>query len=392
LKNLLREIFPFILARNYSFKIYSSTAQLPQEWDSIAEKNIFLSSSYLGVLEQSSPQNMQCHFIGLFNDGELCGIAIAQYIDLSAVNTFVKEHRGFGLKDYLFKKFTSHIIVIGNNMLTGQNAYLLTSHITEKEALVLLKQSLEALETSYRRKGIRINLLAMKDFNEIELPDFKSGGFRNYYQFCTQPNMIFSIKKQWNAIEDYLDDLNTKYRTQYNRARKKAQGVEKRLLNEGEIKNHGNRIHELYLTVAGNASFNTFHLPEGHFSIFKHKLQDSFRFYGYFISDELVGFNTLIRNGPDMDTYFLGYDAAIQKEKMLYLNMLYDMVTYAIKKQFSHIIFARSAMEIKSSVGATAEDVYGIIKHTNPLINLFMSRLFTYFDPKIEWKERSPFK
>ena len=83
---------------------------------------------------------------------------------------------------------------------------------------------------------------------------------------------------------------------------------------------------------------------------------------------------------------------AVQKDKMLYLNMLYDMVAYAIKKQFKHIIFARSAMEIKSSVGAAAEDVYGIIKHTNPLLNQFMSRLFPYFDPKIQWKERSPFK
>ena len=49
-------------------------------------------------------------------------------------------------------------------------------------------------------------------------------------------------------------------------------------------------------------------------------------------------------------------------------------------------------MEIKSSIGAQAEQVYGIIKHTNPVLNLFMSRLFTYFDPKIDWKERNPFK
>jgi hypothetical protein len=77
---------------------------------------------------------------------------------------------------------------------------------------------------------------------------------------------------------------------------------------------------------------------------------------------------------------------------MLYLNMLYDMVGYGIKKQFDHVIFARSAMEIKSSVGAQAEEVYGVIKHTNPILNKFMSRLFPYFDPKIEWKERNPFK
>jgi hypothetical protein len=77
---------------------------------------------------------------------------------------------------------------------------------------------------------------------------------------------------------------------------------------------------------------------------------------------------------------------------MLYLNMLYDMAGYAIKNKFSDVIYARSAMEIKSSVGAKAEEVYGIIKHTNPLLNLFMEKLFDYFDPKIEWKERNPFK
>jgi hypothetical protein len=29
-----------------------------------------------------------------------------------------------------------------------------------------------------------------------------------------------------------------------------------------------------------------------------------------------------------MDTYFLGYDDSIQREKMLYLNMLYDMILF----------------------------------------------------------------
>jgi hypothetical protein len=32
---------------------------------------------------------------------------------------------------------------------------------------------------------------------------------------------------------------------------------------------------------------------------------------------KLIGFNTLIKNGSVMDTYFLGYDDSIQREKML---------------------------------------------------------------------------
>jgi predicted N-acyltransferase len=380
------------LKPDFSFTLYTATAQLPQAWDTIAQKNIFLSRDYLAVLDKAAPENMQCHFIGLFKNNRLCGVALAQYINLRHINTFVEEKKSFCLKDYIFKKFSSHIIVIGNNTLTGQNAYVLDDAINETEALCQFRLALEQLARQYRRQCVYINLLAMKDFNRAELPDFKAAGFKGYYQFCTQPNMIFSIRENWLSMEDYLGEMNTKYRTQYNRARKKAEGIQKRKLTGEDIRNSANRIHKLYMTVAQNASFNTFHLPGDHFEVFKQQLEDNFLFYGYFINDKLVGFNTLVRNNNDMDTYFLGYDAAIQKEKMLYLNMLYDMVGYAIKKRFSHVIFARSAMEIKSSVGAKAEPVYGIIKHTNPLLNYFMAKLFPYFDPKIEWKERNPFK
>lgn len=380
------------MKHNLSYTLYNSSTQLPEEWDIIAEKNVFLSRNYLAVLEKAAPDNMQCHFIGLYNNGVLCGVALAQYINLRRINTFVEEKKSFCLKDYLFKKFSSHIIVIGNNTLTGQNAYLLNDNIAENDALRLFEDVLQQLKREYRKKCIYINLLAIKDFNEAELPNFKAAGYKNYYQFCTQPNMIFNIRENWHSIDDYLTDMNTKYRTQYNRARKKAEGIEKQKLTVEEINQQQERIHQLYMTVAQNASFNTFHLPKNHFEVFKQQLQDNFLFYGYFIDRELVGFNTLVKNNNDMDTYFLGYDDSIQKEKMLYLNMLYDMVGYAIKKQFTHVIFARSAMEIKSSVGAKAEQVYGVIKHTNPILNYFMAKLFPYFDPKVEWKERSPFK
>ncbi|SFQ26624.1 Acetyltransferase (GNAT) domain-containing protein [Flavobacterium akiainvivens] len=382
----------FIMALQTSFTIYASADELPADWDTLAKANIFLSRAYLGVLQTSAPANMECSFIGLFEGSTLRGIALAQYINISSINTYVENQSGFSLKHYLYKKFSSHVLIIGNNMLTGQNAYVLDADFPETEALKMLLKAQQELKRQYCKRCIYINLLTIKDFNSQELPDFKAAGYNGYFKFCTQPNMIFDIKPKWQDIEGYLPDLNTKYRTQYNRARKKAEGIEKRKLNAEEIEAHAACIQRLYLTVAGNASFNTFHLPEGHFKAFKDALGNDFLFYGYFIDGKLIGFNTLIKNGTDMDTYFLGYDDALQKEKMLYLNMLYDMVAYAIKKQFRHIIFARSAMEIKSSVGARAEEVYGLIKHTNPLINLFMGRLFQYFDPVITWKPRSPFK
>lgn len=334
---------------------------------------------------------MECHFIGIYKNGILCACALAQYLDLSAIATF-KADKPVGIREYLLKKFTSHLLIIGNNMLTGQNAYVHNKNISDQELLITLHKAILLLVKLYRSRKIKIRLLGVKDFNNNEMPDFKAAVYKGYYTFTTQPNMVMHIRNNWETAGDYLSDMNTKYRTQYNRARKKAEGIEKRKLNADEIKFHESEIHNLYLTVASNAAFNTFYLPKGHFETFKRYLNDDFLFYGYFLENRLVGFSTLIKNNRDIDTYFLGYDAGVQKEIMLYLNMLYDMAGYAIKKQFLQVIFARSAMEIKSSIGAVPEEVFGLIKHTNPILNYFMKRFFTYFDPKIEWKQRSPFK
>jgi hypothetical protein len=121
-------------------------------------------------------------------------------------------------------------------------------------------------------------------------------------------------------------------------------------------------------------------------------LKDNFLFYGYFENGKLIGFNTLIKNGKTLDTYFLGYDDAVQKEKMLYLNMLYDMIGCAINNKFDTIVFGRTALEIKSSVGAKPIKMYGLIEHRNGFINSKMSSIFPYLEPEMIWQERNPFK
>jgi hypothetical protein len=148
----------------------------------------------------------------------------------------------------------------------------------------------------------------------------------------------------------------------------------------------------LYCHVAKNAPFNTFFLAKNHFRVFKEILKDKFLFYGYFDGGKLIGFNTLVKNGDVMDTYFLGYDESVQREKMLYLNMLYDMISYSINKGYKEIIFARTALEIKSSVGAKPQEMFGFMKHSNSLIDKNIARIFGYLEPKIVWQERNPFR
>ncbi|MBD3583335.1 GNAT family N-acetyltransferase [Flavobacterium sp. D33] len=382
------------MEKEYSFALYDRVDQLPAAWDELAAANIFLSCGYLSVLETSAPQNMECHFIGVFDGSELVAAALSQFLDLNSLESFGERDRCIktSVRNFVFKRFSSHVMFIGNNMLTGQNAFVSGKTADYSSVLFALKAASVTLASQYRKRGKPIHLVTFKDFSESKADRFKTAGFSDYFQFSTQPNMVLEIRPDWNSFDDYIASLLKKYRDQFKRARKKSDGLEKRKMHLEDILQHEKTINELYHHVARNAPFNTFFLAENHFRTLKEKLGGNFLFYGYFDDGKLVGFSTLIKNGDVLDTYFLGYDESVQREKMLYLNMLYDMIAFGINKGFREIVFARTALEIKSSVGAQPVEMIGFMKHRNRLINKKLDRVFDYLEPKTEWQQRHPFK
>jgi predicted N-acyltransferase len=384
----------FYLKTPLSIAIYSSVSDLPENWNDFSIENIFLSKEYLEILEKSAPSNMSCHFIALFKEDELVGIALSQFLDLNKLESFGERDKCVknAVRNTFLKNFCSHILIIGNNMLTGQNAFAFSDKTDEVQVVLALKTASQKLKAIFKNKGLKVHITTYKDFPEEKIPAFHQAGFKEYFQFSAQPNMLFDIPNHWKSEQDYIDALSKKYRDQYKRARKKAEGIEKRKMELEDIIKHEETIYDLYFHVAKNAHFNTFFLAKNHFRIFKELLQDKFLFYGYFSDEKLIGFNTIIKNGTVMDTYFLGYDDSIQREKMLYLNMLYDMVAYSINKGYKEIIFARTALEIKSSVGAKPQKMYGFAQHSNPVADLAFEKVYCYLEPEVVWKERNPFK
>jgi predicted N-acyltransferase len=382
------------LKSNYSYQIYSSTNQLPESWNELAVTTIFLSKEYLRILEKSAPVNMSCHFIGIFEKETLVGIAVSQFLDLNHLESFGERDKCVKSKvrNIVFKNFCSHILLVGNNTLTGQNAFVISENANPSEVVITIKKAVLALKEIFKAKGKKVHMCGFKDFCKEELSALEIPEFNPYLRFSTQPNMIFTVRENWKTEEDYVAALSKKYRDQYKRARKKTTGLVKKQLSLDEIIAQEEVIYDLYYHVAQSAPFNTFFLPKNHFSVFKEQLKDNFLFYGYFENEKLIGFNTLIKNGSDLDTYFLGYDDSVQREKMLYLNMLYDMIGYAIKEQFKTVIFARTALEIKSSVGAKPIKMFGLMSHDNTFINSRLDFFFRYLEPETIWQERHPFQ
>lgn len=377
-----------------TFNIYKSVGELPTQWNTVAQSNVFLQTHYLNVLEESAPVNMQCFYIGVFENDELIGVSLAQYLDLNKLESFGERDKCLktAVRNFVFKNFASHVLFLGNNMITGQNGYAFSKEIDFEHISEILTQTAKELTLYFKNKGIKIHLVSFKDFYEECSAELKKHDFAEAYEFNAQPNMIFYLDEKWKTADDYVASFSKKYRDQYKRAHKKFDGIQVKNLTYEEIVRHEKTLYNLYHYVAKNAPFNTFFLSENHFSTMKKQCQSNFLLFGYFLNEKLVGFHTLLLNGTVLETYFLGYDAEVQKENMLYLNMLYNMTEFGIEHGFKKIIFGRTALEIKSSIGAVPVKMSGFLYHNNSLINKYISKIFPRLEPEMEWQQRHPFK
>lgn len=326
-------------------------------------------------------------FVGLFEGEELMATAIIQEIDLGLLPSFGERDHAIktALRNVLFKQFASKLLLVGNNMLSGQNAYACLPNADESKVIEKLREVVEFWPN-------KNHLSIFKDFSESQIQAFQIPAFQSDFTFSSQPNMVFEIKTWWQKEEDYVADLSKKYRDQFKRCRKKGAEISTKELNYEEIVQAEETIFDLYLHVAKNAPFNTFILPKTHFSTFKKHLGSNFILRGYYIENQLVGFTTVIRHGKELETYFLGYDEKIQREKMLYLNMLYDLINYGIVQGFERIILGRTALEIKSSIGAKAVKLVGLMQHRLGLIHRNLTWIFPLLEPDATWIERHPYK
>ena len=176
------------------------------------------------------------------------------------------------------------------------------------------------------------------------------------------------------------------------RAFKKGLEIEKRELSIQDIEENLDRIYDLYSRIAEGSVFNLVKLNPRYFVALKESLGDDFRMMGYYIEGELAAFFTTIKNYHELEAHFLGYDEIFNRAHQMYLNILYDIIKIGFEQKCKSIVFARTALEIKSSVGAEPHEMYWYLRHRNKISNRFLSQIVDYLNPKDDWVQRRPFK
>jgi len=96
---------------------------------------------------------MQCFYIAIFENQELIGASLAQYLNLNQLESFGERDKCFKtfVRNLIFRKFASHTLFIGNNMITGQNGYAFSKLIDLKYISTILLESAKEI-THYFKK------------------------------------------------------------------------------------------------------------------------------------------------------------------------------------------------------------------------------------------------
>ncbi|WP_026754355.1 GNAT family N-acetyltransferase [Sediminibacter sp. Hel_I_10] len=380
------------------YKLYNSVNQLPSAWDELPIADLFLKTPFLKALEQSSPNNINSYFVGVFSSETLVGIAILQSVELVSDDIFRKtsDSRIKQIGKQLVSNFLKgNAIVVGNLMHTGQHGLFFTSEIEQDQFLeIVLKAVSEVSDLIQQNFGKKVRIIAFKDFFETDTIHLSEPFFRRhqFFKARVQPNMILNKRDSWTTMANYVSAFNKKYRRRYRTAIKKKEPISSRELSLEDLTLYNDQLYQLYENVSDNAGVNSFKLHKDHFYQLKSHLGDHFKVFGYFLDQVLVGVYSLIYNNDCLETYFLGYEPELQHQHQMYLNMLFDMAGYGISQNFESVIFARTAMEIKSSIGAKPNEMSIYLKHTNTLIaNKILQLVVKFMNPVKDWEERHPF-
>jgi hypothetical protein len=164
----------------YSTQIKLTTNEICDAWDDIANVDIFLSISYLKSLEEGIPSNMQLFFIEVYNTEKLVGIALVQYIEIKQLATLGERdpwlHKH--LRNFCLKKFCPGVLVVGNNLLTGNHGFRYNQGITLDLFLESIENSLHSIQNLLKIQNKKASMNTWKDFS-----------FPDYASFFKQKNM-----------------------------------------------------------------------------------------------------------------------------------------------------------------------------------------------------------
>ncbi len=388
----------------FGFSTFTKIADLPNDWTIAAPPdNDFLHLPFLTAIETSPPKGMGFSYLIFYKESNPIGVAYCQISPFSVGESVMTEDEDFKRYPCLVRAFgrivrnlvagkNRNLLICGNLLLTGEHGFHFQEMVDKATAFDLLEEALIMTQAGLESSGTNIDGIFIKDIAEAHKAPVQVLVDRKFSEIYFHPNMVLELKESWHSFDDYMNDISSKYKVRARKAFKSLEGIEKSKLTDQQIFSYQTRLYELYKAVVDNQDFNMVALSEAYMPELKRQLGDQFNIYGYFLEGKLIGYYTTIDNHHELEAHFLGFEPELNRSYHIYHNMLFDILKLGIEKRVKKIVYARTAMEIKSTLGAEAHQMFCYIRASNRLTNKVLGPIIDYLKPSTDWVPRNPFK
>jgi hypothetical protein len=388
----------------FSYKVYNSIAEVDALlWDSILPADyLLLSRFYLKALEESAGSEIGYRYLIIEQHRAAVGLGFFQVVTFKGSNVVNAAapadanwltKTGNFFKSLLTKAISgvrADLLVSGNTFITGEYGFYFTPEL--KKDPLLLKAVDNGIGQIVAESKQKISGFLIKDFYQNDkawIDGLKSSG---YLEFKVNPNMLLDIRPEWNTFDDYLGAMASKYRTRMKKAQKRAAPLFIREIESYELEQRLQEMSALYDEVVDEADFKLAKLDINYIVKLKKELGDQFGVIGFFKGEELVTFISYYLQERDLVAGYMGLKHAINQEYDLYLNVLLKLAETGIRKRMKQVVYGRTAMEIKSSVGAVPHPMVLYLKHRSGIINFVMKLVVPFLSKEPKWTLRTPFR
>ena len=366
-------------------------------WDALIaasdNSSVFLDSRMMRSLMR--PEHRYLAAITWFKGDELVGIALVEDAVAESLNLdnhiAVKRSWFSFISRWLHGKdgrFTFRVRVIGPVLGSGLHSVRWAAGIPVREQRRLLT---ETIFTSKSNAGTAIPKVAMLK----DLPIHYSGRRQQlqpgWIPLEFDPEMLLHLDLAWEDLSDYQLQLNTKSRTKVKRVLKVSESFEISDWSIEKVIENADALIELYGSVFDRSGFRLGQLHAEELIESKRFWGDDFVVKGYELEGELVGFQCAYLGADELEAFFVGFMPGLVKSHAIYQRMLIEFIRLGIMTHRKRINMGRTALDVKSSVGALPQRLQCDVHFRNPIFHALVRRYTRGFDPaelvlKKAWK------
>ncbi|MCC6815192.1 MAG: hypothetical protein IT267_02130 [Saprospiraceae bacterium] len=387
----------------FSYYLTSKLSEIEKHWLIDAKIPVLLSIPYLKALESTRPSNLVIMYGYCTRQNKTLAIFQLQIVEFDAENrlrlqmetgksTSLSDRLALAIKLFVARKVNVNASILGNLMTAGPYGIVFSDSAIIDERRQIVCELCCNLLRKFKILA-HTQIVVIKDIDpQLRLIKKEQNPLLRLHEFTIQPSMKLNLRQHWLSMEDYLNDLESKYRSKVKKALLNRQQLEVVDADYQWILEHQDDLFRLYKQIADSAGFNLVELQKEYFAETKKQVPDHFKVKLIYYQKKLIAFYSYFLEGNFVNAHFVGFDKSLNNNLDLYRNILLYYVDDAINNRVKYIEFARTALEMKSSIGAEPIDYYCYLSHESKIMNKLVPGILDLLVPVKLWKPRSPFK